>query len=659
MAKVAGQCQKLWRAFAATYARSSAINPPDIIQAVREGDMAKIRRVMLEPQRVAAELIKTEADIHSLSSELQFIRGLLEHKVWPLVEALSQRGMKFLVQDINGKTPLHHAAQQGEVDTVKRLIGLGLDPNHKDFNELTPLHVASKAGHQEIVQILCRAQGNVHATDVKRRTPLHYSVVNKQLACISVLLNQGAKPTLLDEEGNSPLHYAASQGDSNLFELLVEKTEHVDFPDGKGRTTLEMIFSQSPAHAIHFHIATLLIKRGSSIQPLRRNNLINLMLQAMEHGHTGFVEELVARKAVDINERGSQGATLLHQVVQRRSDNIPPGTLDLVKKLINLGANVKAQDNYGCTPLHYANNVIDAKILLQHGATLEAKNSSKITPLFKAATAHNFEVCQFLIDQGADPYRMIDQTCIMHYVKPYRDKIFSHQLKKKINFSEIFKQKQRAILEAFISQCLAEAKRMQKKLIILIGEAHGEYRGYQIEKLILQVANHLNISNLLLEEKNGTVNKYENYMPRQYSEKHLKFKMIGIDNNQSRGMTFDCTDHGMLYRNFGMCEFIDDFSEHAVIINGAAHLYGLLEAPGTQINRSKTFVLPFNVSSFIAMDDSVECRYMKNPEEIIQVSADGFDIKQMIEIVKKQNNLRHFSVLVDVSPRSASQGPRI
>ena len=63
------------------------------------------------------------------------------------------------------------------------------------------------------------------------------------------------------------------------------------------------------------------------------------------------------------------------------------GDYNKVRLAINFGADVKAKDNYGWTPLHLtcANNALElAKLLIERGADVEAKDNVGWTPLRKA-----------------------------------------------------------------------------------------------------------------------------------------------------------------------------------------------------------------------------------------------------------------------------------
>ena len=92
--------------------------------------------------------------------------------------------------------------------------------------------------------------------------------------------------------------------------------------------------------------------------------------------------------------------------------------INRIKKLINEGADVNAEDEEGLTPLQmavirlngphatrsfpYRGDPEVAKFLVENGADMTARAPGGATILHLAADAHNAEMAQFLIEKGAD-----------------------------------------------------------------------------------------------------------------------------------------------------------------------------------------------------------------------------------------------------------------
>jgi ankyrin repeat protein len=81
------------------------------------------------------------------------------------------------------------------------------------------------------------------------------------------------------------------------------------------------------------------------------------------------------------------------------------GHVDCVMWCLEMRANVSARDGVGCTPLHYASfvsgNVDIVRVLLDAGATVEARTNSRWSSLHCAIATDRVNVMRALIDRGA------------------------------------------------------------------------------------------------------------------------------------------------------------------------------------------------------------------------------------------------------------------
>ena len=92
------------------------------------------------------------------------------------------------------------------------------------------------------------------------------------------------------------------------------------------------------------------------------------------------------------------GATALHHAAAY-------GTVDIVKLLLDQGADINARNSRDATPLHWAiGNTPNVKLLLEKGAEINAQTEDGRTPLYLAATQRFSPAdLQLLLDHGADP----------------------------------------------------------------------------------------------------------------------------------------------------------------------------------------------------------------------------------------------------------------
>lgn len=84
---------------------------------------------------------------------------------------------------------------------------------------------------------------------------------------------------------------------------------------------------------------------------------------------------------------------------------VEKGSIEVVKRCLNEGADVNARYDNGWTPLLVVSQfgyTEVARLLIEYGANIEAKNKYGVTPLHLASTYGYLELVQLLLDKGAD-----------------------------------------------------------------------------------------------------------------------------------------------------------------------------------------------------------------------------------------------------------------
>ncbi|TRZ01342.1 hypothetical protein DNTS_031865 [Danionella cerebrum] len=138
------------------------------------------------------------------------------------------------------------------------------------------------------------------------------------------------------------------------------------------------------------------------------------LMVAAQKGFSRFVEILVKHGA-DLNKRDSTGRDCLMQACYA-------GHLDTVKCLRDYGCSWESRDTDGCTPLHWAVDVLDtvclwtplmrtsvvsgntavATVLLQAGAEVNIRDRAGKTPLMVAVLNDHTDLVKLLLENGAD-----------------------------------------------------------------------------------------------------------------------------------------------------------------------------------------------------------------------------------------------------------------
>lgn len=118
------------------------------------------------------------------------------------------------------------------------------------------------------------------------------------------------------------------------------------------------------------------------------------LIQAIEYKQTDIINYLLENNA-DVNLALGYSTPLIEAMYDE----------ELVRKLIDLGADVNLPAKSGFTPLMASagrNNIAIAELLIEKGADIEAKDDDGINALVYASTYNNEEMVKFLLEKGAD-----------------------------------------------------------------------------------------------------------------------------------------------------------------------------------------------------------------------------------------------------------------
>jgi ankyrin repeat protein len=112
-----------------------------------------------------------------------------------------------------------------------------------------------------------------------------------------------------------------------------------------------------------------------------------------------IVKLLIENKA-NVKEKTIDGLNSLHLAIRSGSDNS-----DLVRVLVEAGADVNGRTNAEDTPLHYSSFMgyeNSARALLDAGADKEARGQNFSTPMHFASREGKLGVLKLLIERNAD-----------------------------------------------------------------------------------------------------------------------------------------------------------------------------------------------------------------------------------------------------------------
>lgn len=190
----------------------------------------------------------------------------------PLVKKLLDDGANPDALGHKGRTALHAAALNGDLDIVHLLLATGasvrgsgaIEFNSVEHNE-TPLAAAAANGNIDIVRILIAAEkGNlIHKEDmIYLGKALYCAAENDHEDCVSLLLENGAVMTVSSGRQETAVHAALFSRNLRLIPHFLERDpEIVRFNSGK--TLLSMAISCESVEVVE-----MLLKGGANAEEL-------------------------------------------------------------------------------------------------------------------------------------------------------------------------------------------------------------------------------------------------------------------------------------------------------------------------------------------------------------------------------------------------------
>lgn len=135
---------------------------------------------------------------------------------------LQTKGVNINAQDADGDTLLHYAVCR-DIKIVELLIKNNAKINPKNIWGETPLHVAAERGDIHMMKYLLSHKADIEARDNNGYTPLRHALFGRNPEkSVAFLLDSGANPTDPDNEGNTTLHCATQSNEDETVRLLIK-----------------------------------------------------------------------------------------------------------------------------------------------------------------------------------------------------------------------------------------------------------------------------------------------------------------------------------------------------------------------------------------------------------------------------------------------------
>ena len=327
--------------------------------------------------------------------EDELVNAIETNDIAKLKDQVKQDASLINKTDANGNTMLMIACKSKRLGIVKALLEMGAQGTINKQNAVgdTALHIACKNGYSAIASVLVLNGADLTIKNVLGKTPievcsdpalktkleLHQAnvkkmfdfVKNNRTKDLQELLKTFRGVNLVDlTTGDTPLHIACQLGNKDIALLLIQAGANPTLKNKNGQTPFELVENET-------------LKANLQDQ----YNLTLALFQAVQNNSLPEVKQILDRLSPNkisilVNSRtnpasAGEGETPLHIAVKNANR-------EMVKFLLDNGADVNVGDKYEATPLHFACRNGDgyiARMLVEFGGDLTIKAIDGKTPL--------------------------------------------------------------------------------------------------------------------------------------------------------------------------------------------------------------------------------------------------------------------------------------
>ncbi|XP_067679439.1 uncharacterized protein [Haliotis asinina] len=346
-------------------------------------------------------LLRANASVNVIDADNNTPLTCSDKTHYEIVKALVYAGADVNFSGCSGRTCLHLALQNDDLDTVRLLCDHGADVNTVETEGVTVLMKAALHGEIHMMKLLCEKGATLESRDEKGETVLHKAAISSIDAAEKLLYLFGLRRAPVDTEdnaGRTALFPGVQSEDVEVIQIIRDKGFDLLKCDRDGNNALH---AACKAGVEDFD--TIYTLFGNSFGHInQQNNDGETVLYLLVHGNISCDFKQLLDGGANPNIASANGRTVLHVAVEKKK-------FELVELLLQRDGDSRVADETGMTPLHIASqsgNCQIVRLLLKHGAAPNAVNENGRTSIHLASENLYKDCVQELLKEGADPCAM-------------------------------------------------------------------------------------------------------------------------------------------------------------------------------------------------------------------------------------------------------------